>query len=77
MPAEGNPDEAGQAGMQMSIHVEGGAAIVGVRRFGAHEIARKGQKEESRTPSRTPTQPSVERQRGKEHGRNAGKHEGM
>jgi hypothetical protein len=29
MPAEGNPDEAGQAGMQMSIHVEGGAAIVG------------------------------------------------
>ncbi len=29
MPAEGNPDEAGQAGMQVSIHVEGGAAIVG------------------------------------------------
>jgi hypothetical protein len=29
MPAEGNPYEAGQAGMQMSIHVECGAAIVG------------------------------------------------
>ena len=29
MSAEGNPDEAGQAGMQMSIHVECGAAIVG------------------------------------------------
>jgi hypothetical protein len=32
MPVEGNPDEAGQAGMQMSIHVEGGAAIVGPTR---------------------------------------------
>ena len=32
MPVEGNPAEAGQAGMQMSIHVEGGAAIVGPTR---------------------------------------------
>jgi hypothetical protein len=32
MPVEGKLDEAGQAGMQMSIHVEGGAAIVGPTR---------------------------------------------
>jgi hypothetical protein len=32
MPVEGNPDEAGQACMQISIHVEGGAAIVGPTR---------------------------------------------
>jgi hypothetical protein len=31
-PVEGKPDETGQAGMQMSIHVEGGAAIVGPTR---------------------------------------------
>ncbi len=28
-PAEGNPDEAGQARMQMSIHTESGGATVG------------------------------------------------
>ncbi len=40
-PVEGHPDDAGQARMRMSIHEEGGGAIVGPTgaRSGPHALS--------------------------------------